>query len=151
MDKETFKGIITTKGFWKQAFAQIKVFGITFLAALGSVWGVAQLYLEDYVRETALTVIEEQHGTQSFREILGEEMGVTSDKVPYHIMNRFDQLDTLAVEISRFENKYVPHLDYQLRISPMYRFIDEDGIEGIDFVTCVTTTSLTYFVLPLGA
>ena len=129
MDKEAFKAVITTKGFWKQAFAQIKLFGITFLAALGSVWDVAQMYLETYVKDTVNIVLEEKNTTKSFREILGEEMGVPTDMVPYHIVDRFDQIDTLAVEISKFERTYVPHLDYQLRISPMYRFIDEDGME----------------------
>jgi len=108
---------------------QVKVFGATIAVAFGTVWGIAQVYLEDYVTETVHQVLEEKGATKSFREILGIEMGVPADIVPYHIVDRFNQLDSLSVEISKFETKYVPHLDFQLRISPMYRFLDEDGIE----------------------
>lgn len=92
-------------------------------------WYVIENYLDDYIDEKVHGIIDEQHGSQSFREILGEQMGVPTDLVPYHIVDRFDQLDSIVAEVTSFENKYVPHLDYQLRISPMYRFIDEDGVE----------------------
>jgi hypothetical protein len=129
MDKDAFKAIIATKGFWKQALAQIKTFGITFIAALGCVWGVAEMYLETYVRETATEVIEEQHGKKSFREILGEQFDVPTDIVPYYLAEKLIVLDSLMAEIDRFEGKYVPHLDYQMKITPMYRFLDDTGIE----------------------
>jgi len=107
----------------------LKTYGVALVAAGASVWGIAEVYLEDYVKETVQKVLDERDGTQSFREILGEEMGVPTDMVPYHIVDRFDQLDSLSMEITKFENKYVPHLDFGLRVAPMYRYVDEDGME----------------------
>ena len=129
MDKQVFKDIIKTKGFWKQAFTQIKTFAITFIAALTCVWGVAEIYLEKYVRDTAVEVIEEQHGKKSFREVLGEQFDIPTDLVPYYITEKLIMIDSIINEVERFEGKYIPHMDYQMKITPMYRFLDETGIE----------------------
>ncbi len=117
------------KNALKWMFNQLKVFGATAAVALASVWGVAEVYLEDYVKETVNKVIEEKGSNKSFREVLGEEMGVPTDMVPYHIVDRFDQVDTLSMKIFRFETKYVEHLEFQLHITPIYCFVDENGIE----------------------
>lgn len=117
------------KAALKWVIGLAKTYGVAIMAAGASVWGIAEVYLEDYVKDTVHQVLEETGRNKSFREILGDEMGVPTDLVPYHIVDRFDQLDSIVAEVTSFENKYVPHLDYQLRISPMYRFIDEDGVE----------------------
>jgi len=108
---------------------QLKIFGTTIVVGLGSVWGIAQYYLEDYVTETVHKVLEEKGANKSFREILGEQLDIPTDIVPYHLTEKLNTIDSILVEVSEFEDKYKKHLDFQLRISPMYRFIDEDGIE----------------------
>lgn len=116
-------------GAWKTVWKQVKFYTIATAGAVTTTWGIAEYCLEDYVRKTAIEVIEEKHGNQSFREILSDQLDVPHDIVPYYIVDKFIALDSLISEIDKFEGKYGPYLDFQLRISPMYRYLDEDGVE----------------------
>jgi hypothetical protein len=112
---------------------QAKVFGVTFFTAItivgGALWYVVENHLNDYIDDRVSKVIDEKHGKKSFREILGEEMDIPSDIVPYTIVAKFSQLDSLIQDVHEFEEEYLPHLDFQMSITPMYRFIDKDGVE----------------------
>jgi len=107
---------------------QAKTYGVVVVSAFGTAWGIAQYYLEDYVTDTVHKVLDEKGSNKSFREILGEQMNIPTDVVPYHLTEKLSTIDSILVEVTNFENKYKKHLDFQLRISPIYRFIDEDGI-----------------------
>jgi len=107
---------------------QIKIYVVAVGAAGASVWGVAQYYLEDYVKQTVVDVIEEKNGNKSFREILGEQMNIPADIVPYHITKKITALDSLISDIQDFEDTYLPHLDFQMSIQPTY-FFWLDGAE----------------------
>lgn len=98
-------------------------------AAGASVWGVAEVYLEDYVRKSAIEVIEEKTDKKSFREILGEQMKIPADIVPYHITKKITDLDSLISDIQKFEDNYLPYLDFQMSIQPIYLYFDDAGIE----------------------
>lgn len=108
---------------------QIKVYGVAVAAAGASVWGVAEYYLEDYVRATATEVIEEKTDKKSFREILGEEMDVPIDMVPYLLVEKMSLIDSLIEDISTFEDEYMPYLEFQLSIQPTYFYFDDSGAE----------------------
>lgn len=108
---------------------QIKIYFIAVAAAGASVWGVAEYYLEDYVIDTATEVIEEKTDKKSFREILGEEMRVPTDAVPYYLVKKLDLIDSLVNEVKVFETEYMPYLEFQLSIQPTYFFFDEGGTE----------------------
>ena len=113
----------------KWVVQQLKIYVIAVSTAFATVWGVAEIYLESYVRNTAIEIIEEKNGNKSFREILGEQIGIPTDIVPYHLTEKLDALDSLVVHISEFEEEFMPYLEFQLSISPMYRFLDKDGVE----------------------
>lgn len=114
----------------KWVVSQLKVFGVTFVAAIATVWGVAEVYLEDYVKDTAISVIEEKQGNKSFREVLGEEMDIPTDMVPYHLTAKIVELDSLIEHVKSFESKYLPVLVFQEGVIPLYRYVDiETGQE----------------------
>lgn len=101
---------------------QIKVYAVAVGAAGASVWGIAQYYMEDYVKDTATKIIEEKQGNKSFREILGEEMNIPTDVVPYHLTLKLSALDSLISDIQDFEDEYLPYLEFQKSIQPTYFF-----------------------------
>lgn len=113
----------------KWMLSQIKIFGITFSAALACVWGVAEVYLEDYVRDTAIEVIEEKTDKKSFRDILSDELRVSSDAVPYYLSGKLVEVDSLRNRVFSFQTKYKPLLDEQIKITVIYRYLDENGEE----------------------
>ena len=113
----------------KWLWSQLKIYGIAVAAAGASVWGVAQYYLEDYVKEVATQVIEEAHGNKSFREILGEQLDVPTDVVPYYLTGKIIEIDSIESQIHVFEENYVPFLESQMKITVIYRFLDEYGDE----------------------
>jgi len=117
------------KNAWKIVLAQVKVFGVTVALGLGTIWGIVEIYLEDYVKEVATTVIEERSEKQSFREVLGEKLKVPADEVPYHVCVKLTQVDSLVSEIKRFEGAYVPFLEHQMNITVIYRYLDDIGDE----------------------
>jgi hypothetical protein len=112
----------------KWILSQIKIYAVAVAAAGASVWGIAEYYLEDYVRSTATKVIEEKQGNKSFREILGEQLNLPTDMVPYYLSEKCIQLDSLTADIGKFQEVYMPYLEFQLSISPTY-FYWKDGIE----------------------
>ena len=113
----------------KWLISQAKVFGITILAAFGTVWGVAEIYLESYVKEVATQVIEETNGTKSFREILGEQLDIPTDIVPYHLTKKLIEIDSIESQILVFEESYIPFIESQMSITVIYRYLDEVGDE----------------------
>jgi hypothetical protein len=114
----------------KWIIQQIKIYIVAVGAAGASVWGVAEYYLEDYVKETAIEVIEEKNGNKSFREILGDQMDIPSDIVPYYLTDKLNALDSLVSHIEKFEEKYLPLIEKQDAIIPLYRYIEiETGQE----------------------
>lgn len=108
---------------------QLKTFGVGFVACVGAAWGVGEVYLEDYTREVIDTVLEERKENKSFRQILGEEMDIPTDMVPYILVEKINSLDSLMNNVQDFQDNYLPYLDFQLEISPMYRYIDNSGVE----------------------
>lgn len=117
------------KNALKWILSQVKMYTLTVLAAGGTVWGVAEIYLETYVRDTAIEVIEDKNGNKSFREILGEQLQIPTDLVPYHLTRKLTELDSLIKDIRNFEEEYLPYLERQTEITPIYRFIDSEGQE----------------------
>ena len=113
----------------KWLLSQLKVFGLTFTAAMTTVWGVAEFYLEDYVKETATQIIEERTDKKSFRDILSEELKVSSDAVPYYLSGKLVEVDTLNNRLFMFQTKYKPILDTQIKYTVIYRYLDENGEE----------------------
>lgn len=113
----------------KWILSLLKTYGIAVAAAGASVWGVAQYYLEDYVKEVATQVIEEAHGNKSFREILGEQLDVPTDVVPYYLTGKIVEIDSIESQIQTFEESYVPYLEAQMEITVIYRFLDNVGDE----------------------
>ena len=107
----------------------LKTYGIAVAAAGASVWGVAQYYLEDYVKEVATQVIEEAHGNKSFREVLGEQLDIPTDVVPYYLTGKIVEIDSIESQIQTFEESYVPYLEAQMKITVIYRFLDDVGDE----------------------
>jgi hypothetical protein len=121
------------KNAWKYVLSQIKAFGVVFISAVtivgGGMWYLVENYLDDYIDDKVEIALEERQGKKSFREILGEQMKIPSDIVPYHITEKFTELDSLISEVERFEKKYIGFLDFHMKITPLYRFLDENGIE----------------------
>lgn len=112
---------------------QLKAFGVVFFTAItivgGGMWYVVENYLDSYVDNKIEEAFDARQGKQSFREILGEQMNIPADVVPYYITEKFTVLDSLISEVDRFEEEYIEFLDFQMKISPMYRFLDENGVE----------------------
>lgn len=118
---------------WQFVLSQIKAFGVVFFSAItivgGGMWYLVQNYLDGYIDNKIQEAFDTRQGKQSFREILGEQMSIPSDVVPYYLANKIVELDSLISEVETFEEEYISFLDFQMRISPMYRFLDENGIE----------------------
>jgi len=117
------------KNALKWLLSQAKIYAIAVAAAGASVWGVAQYYLEDYVKDTATQIIEEKNGNQSFREILGEQLDIPTDIVPYYLTGKITEIDSIESQITFFEESYVPFLEAQMKITVIYRYLDEVGDE----------------------
>lgn len=113
----------------KWIWSQIKTYAAVVAAGGATVWGVAEYYLEDYVEDVATEIIEEKTDKKSFREILGEQLEVPSDLVPYYVTSKFIALDSIISQVKAFEDKYMPILDAHMKITVIYRFIDEFGDE----------------------
>lgn len=117
----------------KWLIQQVKAFGVVAGIAIttigGSMWYLVENYLDDYIDNKIEEALNNRKGKQSFREILGEQMNIPSDVVPYHITGKFIELDSLISDVKSFEEEYMDYLDFQMKISPMYRFLDENGIE----------------------
>jgi len=113
----------------KWLISQAKIFGLTFSAALACVWGVAEFYLEDYVKQTATEIIEEKTSKKSFRDILSDEFSVSAEAVPYYLSGKLIEVDTLKNRVYSFQTKYRPILDEQIKITVIYRYLDENGEE----------------------
>ena len=117
------------KNALKWLLNNLKLYGITIAAAGASVWAVAQYYLEDYVKEVAIEIIEEREEKKSFREILGDQLSIPEDVVPYYLTGKIVEIDSIKSEIKNFEEEYVPFLQNQMKITVIYRFLDEVGDE----------------------
>ena len=113
----------------KWLLSQAKMFGITFVLATGSVWGVAEYYLEDYVENTVERVFEEKSDSKTFREILGSELGLSPEKVPYYLVDKFGEVDTLIFRVFTFQSKYSPILERDLSKTKIERYLDGNGDE----------------------
>jgi len=108
----------------------IAIAGISTITVVGGgMWYVIENYLDTYVADKVHSIIDEKNGKQSFREILGEQMNVPTDVVPYHITKKMEALDSLIKDIKKFEEEYLPYLEFQMSITPIYRYIDENGQE----------------------
>ena len=112
---------------------QVKTFGVTFITAItvvgGALWYVVENYLDNYIDDRVHEAIQKDQAHKSFREILGEEMDLPAEVVPYTLVSKINQLDTLIVDINDFKEEYLPYLEFQMSITPIYRFFDENGIE----------------------
>ena len=107
----------------------LKIYVPIIVAGIGTVWGFAKVYLDDYVREVVTEVIEEENQQESFRDILGNQLNVPSDVVPYFITGKIVEIDSIQSQIMTFEKNYVPFLEAQMKITVIYRFLDELGDE----------------------
>lgn len=114
----------------KWIIGQIKSFGIGLAASFVTVGAFVILKADPYIREVVDDTIKSKDGSKSFREILGEQMDVPSDVVPYYISDKIDLLDSLSSDINDFRNKYMPHIENEMSIIPLYGYIDiETGQE----------------------
>jgi len=109
----------------KWLLIQLKTFGVGFVACITAAWGVGEVYLEDYTRSVIDQVLEERKENKSFRQVLGEEMDIPSDLVPYHIVEKLNELDSIVKHLDQFENKYLPIIDFQQSIIPLYRYVEK--------------------------
>lgn len=126
----TFKTPEDRKKVWTWVFKQVKLYLTTVIAILGTVWGVAEFYLQDFVdARVERHLIENQKKNKPLREIIGERLNLENEIVPYYMVTKFNEIDSLKKEVANFEEDYLPYLDWQLKITPMYRFLDEYGDE----------------------
>lgn len=114
----------------KWVWSQIKMYIVSVTAGLGTIWGIAQIYLEDYIDQRIEINKEIDHQqNRPLREIIGEENSVPLEIVPYYISDQLIKIDSIEYNIIKFETKYIPFLENQMLISPMYRYLDENGVE----------------------
>lgn len=117
------------KNALKWLWNSLKLYGLIIVSGFGTVWGVAQYYLEDYVKEVSAEVFEQMQDQKSFREILGEQLEIPTDIVPYFVTEKIIEIDSIQSQIKTFEQSYVPFLEAQMKITVIYRFLDELGDE----------------------
>jgi len=112
---------------------QLKAFGVVAgitITLIGSgMWYVISKYLDGYVDTKVHSIIDEKNGKKSFREVLGEQLNVPTDAVPYYLSGKLVEVDSLFNEVKRFEESYIPFLDKQMTITVIYRYLDENGDE----------------------
>jgi hypothetical protein len=107
----------------------LKSYGIPVVLGIGTVWGYCKVYIGDQIREITIEVLEDLDQKKSFREVLGEQLDVPTDVVPYYLTGKVIEIDSIKSQIQTFEESYVPYLEAQMKITVIYRFLDDVGDE----------------------
>ncbi|MHA1123747.1 MAG: hypothetical protein ACTSPC_13200 [Candidatus Heimdallarchaeota archaeon] len=113
------------KWIWKI----LSTYGLTVILGLGTVWGYLKVNLEDQIKKITIDVLEEVNDKESFRDILGDQLEIPSDVVPYYLTGKIIEIDSIESQIRTFEENYIPFLETQMKITVIYRFLDEVGDE----------------------
>ena len=112
--------------FWSKAalFGYIK-FAMQLVAGFSALWFIGRPALDEYVEGK----INEVNDKPGFRDILGEEMGLPSDVVPYEIAKKFAEFDSLIADVSSFSDVYLPYIDKEMTRTIPHLYLDENGEE----------------------
>ena len=98
-------------------FLVSKILG-TFVGLCGTLWIVAQIYLDDYVdnkiQQHETEVRQRQESEKSLQELLSVAMDVPIEMVPYEIAFKLNDLDSLLVDVNRFSDVILPYIDHQM-------------------------------------
>lgn len=117
--------------WWPYSPGQVKKFVLvlfTTCAAIGgTVWGMLEWMVEPMVDARVEIRLEEERSKQSRWDTTGDLIGVKGDLVPYEIKKLFDLVDTLIVEVHKYEREYKPYIDKWKNRTLLVRFMDENG------------------------
>jgi len=103
----------------------IAVAALSTITVVGSgMWYVIENYLDNHIDTRVNEILEARGEKQSFREILGEQIGIPADVVPYHVAEKMIEIDSMVNHVQSFEDKYLPMIKKQEGIIPLYRYID---------------------------